>query len=206
MVEITDMIVFQLANGVGSLIHEYLFAGSELKDAATLFPKDFHPNLRGMLIKILAAHHNEWRAIVIATQISAPQLVNFGELLFVYCCAARCVCVCRCPLSLSPSLCLSLSHTLYIFVCMTYKCVCVFLCVYFYEKMCVWREREREKERAMCMCVPCMLLTCTRCVDWRVDVKQSSNYLAHMNVPTVFVEMKVVHPMLLSGVLAPLWT
>merc|ERR1712183_687936 len=95
----------QLFEALKALIADALYEGyTTPKEMSSLFEANFHPDLKGLLSKVLAKQCDEWKNSVVVNQISPPRLVDF---------------------------------------------------------------------------------------DWRVDIKTSSNHLSRMNIPTVFVGMKL---------------
>eukprot|EP00761_Pharyngomonas_kirbyi_P014035 gb/GECH01014065.1/.p1 GENE.gb/GECH01014065.1/~~gb/GECH01014065.1/.p1 ORF type:complete len:202 (+),score=29.40 gb/GECH01014065.1/:1-606(+) len=50
---------------------------NSIEDIDTVFPNDFHSNLRTLLTRIIAAHAEEWKAALIHSQVSLPRLVDF---------------------------------------------------------------------------------------------------------------------------------
>eukprot|EP00058_Branchiostoma_floridae_P020828 XP_002606318.1 hypothetical protein BRAFLDRAFT_113744 [Branchiostoma floridae] len=52
----------------------------DLSDSASIqlvFPADFHPNLKNLLVGVLAEHLSQWKTQAINSQVSLPQLVDF---------------------------------------------------------------------------------------------------------------------------------
>ncbi|XP_061173319.1 COMM domain-containing protein 9-like [Saccostrea echinata] len=68
----------QMMESLSSLLKTIIFHGySEAQEIQSLFPKDFHKNLRDLIAKIALENMNNWKNHSISNQVSLPRLVDF---------------------------------------------------------------------------------------------------------------------------------
>lgn len=67
-----------LLSSLGKFIKVVLFHGhSTIESISSLFPSEFHKNLRELLSKIIAENFSAWRATTVSNSVSLPKLVDF---------------------------------------------------------------------------------------------------------------------------------
>ncbi|CAC5388335.1 COMMD9 [Mytilus coruscus] len=68
----------QVLQSLKSLLQAAIFQGyTSPTELQTLFPGNFHKNLRDLLIKIIVDNINSWKTYAINNQVSLPRLVDF---------------------------------------------------------------------------------------------------------------------------------
>lgn len=68
----------QMLESLSSLLKTIIFHGySEAQEIQSLFPKDFHKNLRDLITKIALENMNNWKNHSISNQVSLPRLMDF---------------------------------------------------------------------------------------------------------------------------------
>ncbi|KAG8190366.1 hypothetical protein JTE90_022013 [Oedothorax gibbosus] len=68
----------QLTTNLGILIKVVLFHGhSTLESVFSLFPEDFHKNLRDLLSKIIIENYLAWKSSAVSDSVSMPKLTEF---------------------------------------------------------------------------------------------------------------------------------
>mmetsp|Transcript_12635 Transcript_12635/g.15237 ORF Transcript_12635/g.15237 Transcript_12635/m.15237 type:complete len:202 (-) Transcript_12635:84-689(-) len=66
----------QLFESIVSLIRATLYSSLDNEQTQALFPEDFHPSLRTLVIKILSARKAEWHEACIESQVSIPKFMG----------------------------------------------------------------------------------------------------------------------------------
>lgn len=68
----------KLFTALCSIIKFVLFHGhSSTESIASLFPDDFHKNLRDLLSKIISEKYTSWRTLAVSDSVSVPRLAEF---------------------------------------------------------------------------------------------------------------------------------
>uniref|UniRef100_A0A8W8NB71 COMM domain-containing protein n=2 Tax=Magallana gigas TaxID=29159 RepID=A0A8W8NB71_MAGGI len=68
----------KMIESLSSVLKTIIFHGyTEPQEIQSLFPKDFHKNLRDLITKIALDNMNTWKTHSISTQVSLPRLVDF---------------------------------------------------------------------------------------------------------------------------------
>ncbi|OWF47966.1 COMM domain-containing protein 9-like isoform X2 [Mizuhopecten yessoensis] len=68
----------QLVRSLGALLKTAVFHGdSNPSSLQSLFPSNFHKNLRDLLVKTMMENMNNWRNSALNNQVSLPRLVDF---------------------------------------------------------------------------------------------------------------------------------
>ena len=69
----------QLFAAVDHVIRRVLYQClTDAEGVATVFPADFHADLKKLITKIVLAHYDAWHESASANQVSAPRLLDFG--------------------------------------------------------------------------------------------------------------------------------
>lgn len=71
-----DAAVTEIFNAAVWLIQSVLYAELNAEEAAELFPSDFHPDLRGLLVKVLTSQQASWREGSLQSQVGAPKYLD----------------------------------------------------------------------------------------------------------------------------------
>jgi hypothetical protein len=75
-----------LFTAIDQLIRDVLYQGaSDAASVVSVFPADFHADLKRLLTKIIVARVESWRESAAANQVSAPRLVDFGMATLIIC-------------------------------------------------------------------------------------------------------------------------
>ncbi|XP_048727247.1 COMM domain-containing protein 9-like isoform X2 [Ostrea edulis] len=68
----------QMMESLSTLLTTIIFHGyTEPREIQSLFPKDFHKNLRDLITKTALENMNNWKNHSISSQVSLPRLVDF---------------------------------------------------------------------------------------------------------------------------------
>ncbi|XP_064386829.1 COMM domain-containing protein 9-like [Halichondria panicea] len=68
----------KLLTSLGALITTVLYEGlADSASIATLFPENFHKNLKGLLSDTIAKNLPDWKSQALQNQVSLPRLVDF---------------------------------------------------------------------------------------------------------------------------------